>query len=106
MKQTNNDIEMQKIILSPTSSKVEILEKQVADVQKNLQNNVNIALDNLNQTEDLECKTESLSRFSKEFSVQANKTKRKYYWKSVKRTLLLTTIVGGSLSYFVYNIFD
>ena len=58
MKQPNNDIEMQKIILSPTSSKVEILEKQVANVQENLHNNVIITLDNLNQTEDLECKTE------------------------------------------------
>ena len=105
MKDTG-DIELQIMNLSPTSSKVEILEKQVNDVHTILQNNIEIALDNVDQTEDLESKTESLSRFSKEFSVQAKKTKRKYYWKSVKRTLLLTTFVGGSLSYIIYNIFD
>ena len=103
MKDTG-DIELQIMNLSPTSSKVEILEKQVNDVQTILQNNIEIAIDNVDQTEDLESKTDSLSRFSKEFSVQAKKTKRKYYWKSKKLSLVIVGI-SSVLLYLGYKMF-
>ncbi len=100
------DIEMQEIVLSPTSSKVEFLKEEVVQVQDVLNANISQVLDNMDQTEDLQEKTKDMSRFSKEFSVRAKETKRKLYWKSKKLSLIIFSIAGGIGGYTLYGLFN
>ena len=99
------DIEMQNIVLSPTSSKVEFLKEEVVQVQDVLNANISQVLDNMDQTEDLQEKTNDMSRFSKEFSVRAKKIKRKHYWKSKKLSLIIFSIIGSIGGYTLYALF-
>ena len=49
---------MQQIVLSPTSSKVEFLKEEVVQVQDILNANISQVLDNIDQTENLQEKTQ------------------------------------------------
>ena len=100
------DIEMQQVVLSPTSSKVEFLKEEVVQVQDILNANISQVLDNMDQTEDLQEKSKDMSRFSKEFSVRAKEAKRKLYWKSKKLSLIIFSIVGGVGGYTLYELFN
>ena len=100
-----DDIEMQPITTEEKTSslsKEEILNKQIEDVKGVMNDNVAKVLDNIDLTDELQNKTESMKVLSEEFSITSKKVKRRIWYKNVRINICISLLVI-SLFYYIYD---
>ena len=100
-----DDIEMRPITTEEKTSslsKEEILNKQIEDVKGVMNDNVAKVLDNIDLTDELQNKTESMKVLSEEFSITSKKVKRRIWYKNVRINICISLLVI-SLFYYIYD---
>ena len=81
------DIEMQPITTEKKTSsltKEEVLNQQVEQLKGTMNDNVTKVLDNIDLTDELQNKTESMKVLSEEFSITSKKVKRRIWYKNFR----------------------
>ena len=87
---------------SASLTKEEVLNQQVEQLKGTMNDNVTKVLDNIDLTDELQNKTESMKVLSEEFSITSKKVKRRIWYKNFRINICISLLVI-SLFYYIYE---
>jgi vesicle-associated membrane protein 4 len=86
-----------KLNLPEKPTKTQVVQKKVDDVVIAMTKNIEIQLENMEKTEDIEKKSEGLMQGADRFRDRAREIKYKIWWKNIKMKLIIGFVIVSIL---------